>query len=566
MAEHGADNSRRKLLTGSILGDYVLTERIGKGFFGRVYSADCRRTDQTHAVKVFRSEICRQPGFTDGFSGMLHRLQALKHTNITTIHTGSPEPGPCWFAMDRAPGDGTGAVTLQDLSDRFGGILEASTLIGIMGGVLRGVAAAHEHGIVHGNLKPGNVLLYRLPDKRLAAKVADFGWVGLVGLQWYLDRCRHAVKYSMKNRIPVDSRGDSFRALLKSREYMSPEQEKTGAVDQRSDVYAVGLMFYRLICGTKLSPRPPSHYNPVLNREHDRFILRALEPEPSDRYADAGAMLEALEPVRELINRELEQQRRIEIGRQVGDIRNKAAALVAEERYEEARDLLYDLMQEYPGRRDVFEDYSAIEDRIIEKEAIANQEEQYHWDSMEARELEAAGNLKGALKVWTILARLFPHKDEAVDEVRRLMAVVGNAMEDDSLADQETAEGSDLTPAVMAPPPADPDGCTPADAKREPSPSPRTARERVERYRRERNRAWDLADAGHFADALVLLAGLKADFSDRDELVTELELIKEETLEAQTAARRAQRHRIAGWVIAGMLCVGLLALAYFWMK
>ncbi|HPQ40733.1 MAG TPA: protein kinase, partial [bacterium] len=158
MTHRGGDSERRILQPGSALGEYTITERIGKGFFGRVYAAARTGSDQNHAIKVFRSEVTRRPGFAESLGEAVAPLQALKQTNIAAIHGFDTDRDACWIALDLAPGDGHGARTLQTLSDRFGGILEASTLTGILGGVLGGMAAAHAHGIVHGNLKPGNVL------------------------------------------------------------------------------------------------------------------------------------------------------------------------------------------------------------------------------------------------------------------------------------------------------------------------------------------------------------------------------------------------------------------------
>jgi len=111
-------------------------------------------------------------------------------------------------------------------------------------------------------------------------------------------------------------------------------------------------------------------------------------------------------------------------------------------------------------------------------------------------------------------------------------------------------------------------GHTPMEQRRVDSKTPRvvrTARDRVEVYRRERNRAWDLADAGHFDEALAILTDLKEEYLDREELVTELELIEEETREAQQAARQAKRRRIFGYVIGGAAVLGILVLGYLWL-
>ncbi|MBN1297378.1 protein kinase [bacterium] len=546
--------NRRQVLPGAVLRDCVVGERLGAGFLGRTFEGYWGEPARRVAIKVFRSGIRNMSGFEDRWASLLPLVQARRHDGLISVHTGGVTDDHGWYAMDLAPGAAQNIRTVGDLAHREGGILEASQVIGLLGYMLHGLAHLHGSGMVHGNLTPASVLLYRLPDGRVISKLGDFGLVPLVGLDEYLDRIRGAVATSMRGRVPVDGRGDSVRALLRTREYLAPEIQRGGALDFRADIYSIGLMVYRLISGARLSPRPPSHFNPALNREHDRFILRALEPDPVDRYADAGAMLDALEPVRELVNRQLEVKRRQELARSIGDVRGRAARLVVDGRLEEARDMLRELMERHPGREDILEDYSAVEDRIVEHQAVANQEEQYYWDSIDARQMEADGNVEGALKVWTILSKLFPHKEEAHEEVQRLYIAAGrfggSMIEDQETAGELDSLVSEVTQGDGAVPGADRLG------------------DRIDAYRRARNRAWDLADNGRNTEALDVLAELRREYADRPELVEELALIEEEIRDVRDAEQeKTKRYRnrivIAIVIALGVTAIGIIGWVYY---
>ncbi|MCD4652851.1 serine/threonine protein kinase [bacterium] len=519
--------------------EFNLKKKLGKGIFGKVYSVVHSVTSQKLALKLLRHDLTDSSEFSDRFYENFERLKGLHNKNISQIHEYGCTDGDYWFSMDLAPGDGAGSITLQNLADRNGGILAASDLIGLLSEVLRAVSVAHEQGIVHWNLKPGNILLYRLPDGRVVTRVVDFSLVPLIGSEAYLGRVRKAVKNSLKNRIPMDMRGASSRALLKSREYMSPEQQRTGRADFRSDVYSIGLMFYRLISGAKLSPRPPSHFNNALSSDHDRFIIKALEPDPDDRYADAGKMLEALEPIRELINREIEQKRRVQVSDQIQNIRKRVAELIATDCDEKALEILWQTMQDFPGRRDILDDYSVLEEKVRENRLVAEQEKQYQQDSREACALESAGNPEDALKVWGILAELFPEKSQPIQEVERLRLITGQSSDGETVEDIGTVDQA----AIL--------------------------RERITYYRRLRNEAWDFVDEYKFEDALRIITGLKEEFSDRDELISELEMIEEETLESLaqeqkiTRDKKRKRFFLTGIFVVVIIILVLIFIQYF---
>jgi len=516
-----------QLESGSNFAEYKLDEYLGKGTFGKVYSAVNLTNSNRCAVKIFRDSFTDQPGFSARFDRVFQMLKDLHHINITQIHDFGISDRLHWCSMDLAPGDGEGSLSLQNLIN-YHKELDVSVVIGILTGVLQALAEAHKSSFVHSNLKPSNILLYRLPDGRKVARVSDFSQISLVDFNVYLGRLRKAVKNSLRNLIPADERGDSYRSLLISKEYMAPELEHSGKADYRSDVYSLGLIFYRLLCGVKLSARPPSYHNSLLGPGHDRFIMKALEADPSDRYSDAEEMLAAIEPLQDLINREVEQKRREKVSIEVKGIRKKAADLVSEGLYEQALEVLWEVMEQYPGRQDILDDYSTVEEQVHERRVLANQEEQYNLDSKEACDLESAGNLEDALRVWMILAELFPDKTRASQEVKRLMELIGQAGDGETADDLENANQA----AVL--------------------------RERIIKYRCLRNQAWDYAENGKFKDALAIIAQLKKDYPDREELISELEMIEEETTEAMNQEKIKLRRKLVKWILISCFFLSII--------
>jgi len=296
---------------------------------------------------------------------------------------------------------------------------------------------------------------------------------------------------------------------------MAPEQQKTGKTTPQTDIYSLGLMFYRLFSGVSLTARPPSHYNSALRPDHDRFILKAMEPDPLDRYANAGEMLEALAPLTEIISLEIEQKRRIKVSNEVRKAQDKAADLIENECYEDAMAIFQEMMEKYPGRQDVLNDYSKVAEKIHEKKLLANQEEQYNLDSRDACEMESAGNLEAALRVWEILADLFPQKSQPEQEVQRLRKIVREFNGSDETVD----DARNIDQAAIL-------------------------RERVTRYRSMRNKAWDFADNGNHKDALKIIVQLKEEFYDREELLSELEMIEEETFDSMAKEKAVFRKKL----------------------
>jgi len=272
------------------LGDrYELDEVIGRGGMAEVYSGRDLRLGRVVAVKLLRTDLARDPSFHARFRREAQAAASLNHPTIVAVYdTGETDVGGVqvpFMVMEFV--DGT---TLRDML-RSGHPFPVERSLEITEGVLDALGYSHRHGIVHRDVKPGNVMLTRTG----AVKVMDFGIA----------------------RALADSAATmtSASAVLGTAQYLSPEQARGETVDARSDVYSAGCLLYEL-----LTTRPPfvgdspvsvayqhvretaavpSSLNPAVSPSVDAAVLRALAKSPDDRYPSAEAMASDLARARQ---------------------------------------------------------------------------------------------------------------------------------------------------------------------------------------------------------------------------------------------------------------------------
>ena len=287
---------QNRLHPAEVFDAYIVEKFLGRGGMGEVYEVRHRTLDSRYAIKILPPSFAKRQDALDRFQNEARIMSRLNHPHIVRVDDFRLTEGLYWLRMELAQGDPAGAVTLQDLADRTGGVIQQSQLLMLMRDVIDGVAYAHSLGVVHRDLKPANILLFPGSDGRLHAKVSDYGLVKMMGEEYHRSQVTSVISLSQTGSNPAESEEDTFnRALIGTWEYMSPEQQEAGDVDPRSDVYTLGLIMYRLLTGRKLSPWPPSHYDTAISKNLDVFILRALEPEAADRYENAGRMLEVFD-------------------------------------------------------------------------------------------------------------------------------------------------------------------------------------------------------------------------------------------------------------------------------
>lgn len=257
---------------------YELLEQIGHSKLSQVFIATQRSLHRRVAIKVIR---CWSPGKeTPSAAAEAQVLADVKHPNIVTIHeTGLWEEG-IWMALEYCPGG-----SLQHRLEREKPLdeLEAARL---MARVCRGVQAAHEAGIIHRDIKPGNILL----DEVGEPKLSDFGFA-----------------------LPAESREDdpTVNAPVGTPAYMAPEQARGEELDFRADVCALGGVLYHLLTGRPPfrsagsfealimaahgTPVPPHLLNPRLSKDLGQICAKSIAREPAARYQSARHMARDLE-------------------------------------------------------------------------------------------------------------------------------------------------------------------------------------------------------------------------------------------------------------------------------
>jgi len=268
-------------MIGRTISHYRITGKLGEGGMGVVYRAEDTRLDRTVALKFLSPELTRDPAAKERFRLEARAASGLDHPNICTIYEiGETDDARLFISM--ACYDG------ETLARRLSaGPLPPSEAVAAAIGVASGLAAAHGHGMVHRDIKPGNILV----TGSGRAKILDFGLAKL--------------------GAPSDLTQAGVR--LGTVAYMSPEQARGNEADARSDIWSLGVVLYELLTGRRPfagettesvlyaicnEPVPaPSQLVPGLDLALDDIIARCLEKTPSRRYATADELRADLERV-----------------------------------------------------------------------------------------------------------------------------------------------------------------------------------------------------------------------------------------------------------------------------
>jgi eukaryotic-like serine/threonine-protein kinase len=295
------------LAAGSTLGQYRIVRPLGRGGMGQVYEVEHDTLGLRYALKLLPEEFAGQPGALERFRREARVMAQLQHPNILKVDEFGDTDGRYWLRMELAGGIDTGnlkletggggkpVVSLQDLAEAKGGKIGQGELAGILRQILEGLAYAHGHGAIHRDLKPSNILF-----SGDCVKIADFGLVRLVGEEWVRSQAQLSVQPSasigdLRTMQGNDSGGTSTKSLLGTYEYMSPEQKRGEEATERSDLYAVGLMAFKLLTGQNPGARPPTRIDADLWDEWDDLVIDALEERLEHRLESAGVFLERLQ-------------------------------------------------------------------------------------------------------------------------------------------------------------------------------------------------------------------------------------------------------------------------------
>ena len=306
-AERPEDDSVSAALSAdTLLGQYRIVRGLGRGGMGEVYEAEHRVLRRRYALKLLPASFADSTQAVKRFEREAQVMANLDHPNIIKVDEFGETDGRYWVRMELATGverEGRRLTSLRDYAGAAGGRIGQRFLAAILKQILSGLDYAHSYGVIHRDLKPSNILLITDEAGETVVKVADFGLVKLIGEDWVLDQAQQSVKASLSvSDADTEVPPGTTDSLVGTFEYMSPEQKRGEDTDARSDLYALGVMVYRLLTGRRsVGMEAPSSIDPALVPAWDRFLKGALATSPSGRYGSAAEMAGALARVREAL-------------------------------------------------------------------------------------------------------------------------------------------------------------------------------------------------------------------------------------------------------------------------
>src|ERR671923_471779 len=264
-------------------GRYRVENELGRGGMAKVYRGQDTVLGRTVAIKILAPQYAEDQGFVQRFRREAQAAARLNHPNLVGVYDTGSDDGVHYIVMEYIEGR-----TLGDYLSG-GGRIMPQRAIDIADAVTSALAAAHAEGVIHRDIKPGNIMITPRGD----VKVTDFGIARVVA--------------------GADTVAQTA-AVLGTASYLSPEQAQGQPVDIRSDIYSLGCVLFEMVTGRPPfpgdspvavaskhvleQPTPPSQINRDVSPDLDAVILRALAKNPANRYQSATEMREDLERVK----------------------------------------------------------------------------------------------------------------------------------------------------------------------------------------------------------------------------------------------------------------------------
>ena len=278
--QQGFATAYEALKQGTVLaGRYEILQLLGRGGMGAVYKARDTELDRIVALKLIRPELAKNPEILRRFKLELILARQVTHKNVIRIFDLGQSEGIKFITMDFVQGQDLRAILLVR------GKFSPDEAARIMLQICRALEAAHAERVIHRDLKPQNIML----DQNGRVYVMDFG----------IARSAHLPGMTQTG------------ALIGTPEYMSPEQARGEELDERSDIFSLGVIFYEILTGKPPYPSdtplatlwkrmqepvtPPSQYDPTLPPALNAIVVKALEIEPGKRFGSARDMANQLE-------------------------------------------------------------------------------------------------------------------------------------------------------------------------------------------------------------------------------------------------------------------------------
>jgi serine/threonine-protein kinase len=257
-------------------GRYRILRRLGAGGMAEVWCAEDTQLDRKVALKILQPRFAQDNEFVERFRREASSAAGLQHPNVVNVYDRGEFDGTYYIAMEYVEG-----ASLRDLINQ-GMSVEAA--VGVVRQILAAARFAHANGVIHRDLKPGNVLV----DRNGRATVTDFG-------------------IAKAGPSEITQTG----SVMGTAQYLSPEQAQGLEVTAASDLYSIGVILYELVTGevpfaadsavavalkqVSEMPRPPSELNPAVSRALDAVVMRALAKDPANRFASADEFEAALD-------------------------------------------------------------------------------------------------------------------------------------------------------------------------------------------------------------------------------------------------------------------------------
>jgi serine/threonine-protein kinase len=269
------------------LGQYRLTQLIGSGGMGEVYLAEHQMMKRPVAIKVIRPHRASDPGALARFEREVRATSRLSHWNTIEIFDyGRTADGTFYYVMEYLPG-----LSIAELVERHGP-LAPERAVYLLQQTCDALGEAHALGLIHRDIKPGNIFAAERGGHYDVAKLLDFG----------------LAKRMISTDESVQLTGEG--SITGSPLYMAPEQAIGGEPDARSDVYSLGAVAYYMLTGRPPFPgenaikvmiaqasepvTPPSVYRREIPADLEAIVLRCLEKAPSERFQDTASLAAAL--------------------------------------------------------------------------------------------------------------------------------------------------------------------------------------------------------------------------------------------------------------------------------
>ena len=270
-------SSQRRLMPGDRLDQFTIQTQLGQGENALVYRASHPAYEHAVAIKVFHPDVTRTESLTPLFTTQVSEIAVLRHPNIMRVLDSGVTGDSYYIVMQLIEG-----TTLRDKVSTHPRGFDRETALSLFQQIASAIAYAHDQNIIHGNIKPDNVLL----DQNGRPVLTDFN-------------------------IPAFREHPSGRGGAATPAYLAPEQAAQDLVTVRTDVFALGVLLYEMITGDvpfkaatrdaiiqqhrSATPKPPSQLRVGIDPRIEKAVMTALKREPTDRFDSVRDMISSLQ-------------------------------------------------------------------------------------------------------------------------------------------------------------------------------------------------------------------------------------------------------------------------------